>query len=72
MLATSDLIERDEKAAMLSTFREELHRIAVAMHVFEIRYHLSIYPKDLCRHWVSVEGGWPPATSRPIARTHGP
>jgi len=46
------------------TFLDELHRVRNRLHRYNLRYHLSVYPKDLLAMWLRKEGCLPWATSR--------
>jgi hypothetical protein len=45
------------------TFRDELLRLHRAMKIYNIRYHLAIFPKDLVRSWWNQAGDMPGPTS---------
>ena len=45
------------------TFSDELHRLFCAMKIYNMRYHLAIFPKDLVRSWWK-EGDLPAPTSQ--------
>jgi hypothetical protein len=62
LTATSDLIEQGEQSEPM-TFRDELLRTKHSMIRYNMRHHLSRYPKDLVRFWWSDEGDLPWPTS---------
>lgn len=45
------------------TFHDELARVARGMKIYNMRYHLSMFPRELVRSWWDRHGDLPEPTS---------
>jgi hypothetical protein len=52
-----------EQPGAPQTFNDELNCLHRAMKIYNIRYHLAIFPKDLVRSWWNQAGDMPEPTS---------
>jgi hypothetical protein len=60
MIAAGKIFEQPGKP---QTFRDELLRLQRTMKIYNTRYHLAIFPKDLVRSWWDHAGDMPEPTS---------
>ncbi|MGY8660952.1 hypothetical protein Q3C01_01120 [Bradyrhizobium sp. UFLA05-109] len=44
------------------TFHDEIRRYRRSLARWNLRYHLSKYPRDLLRYWIDEEGALPVGT----------
>ena len=70
MIAAGKICEQPGKP---QTFNDELNCLHRGMQIYNFRYHLAIFPKDLVRSWWDKHGDLPGPTSKPayLAYTAG-